>query len=131
MASIFTRIVRGELPAHKVAEDDQHLAFLDIQPLVLGHTLVVPKRELDYYFDLDDSELAELNVFAKGVAATIQRVVPCVRVGVAVIGLEVPHVHLHLVPLNTMDDINFGRAKLSPSREELGKLAQKLRLAYV
>lgn len=127
MASIFTKIIRREIPGHIVYEDDRYIAFLDINPLVLGHTLVVTKQEVDYIFDLDDTTIAGLNVFAKRVAAAIRKSVPCKRIGVAVIGLEVPHTHVHLVPMNTMDDLNFTRKKLSPSKEELSETAEKIR----
>ena len=113
MASVFTRIVKGEIPSYKVAEDDEFFAFLDINPLVKGHTLVVPKQEADYIFDLDNESLARMIVFAKKVAVGIRNAVPCLRVGIAVIGLEVPHAHIHLVPLNTMSDINFSMPKLT------------------
>jgi histidine triad (HIT) family protein len=127
MASIFTRIVNREIPAYIVAEDERYLAFLDINPLVTGHVLVIPKKEVDYIFDLDDDTLADLNVFAKKVAGAIRKAIPCQRVGVAVIGLEVPHAHVHLVPLNTMGDINFSRPKLTPSKEALAETAEKIR----
>jgi len=130
MASIFTRIINREIPAYIVAEDDQYIAFLDINPLVIGHTLVVPKKEVDYIFDLDDTTLAGLNVFAKKVALAIGKAVPCVRVGVAVIGLEVPHTHIHLVPMNSMSDINFSRPKLSPSKEILASTAEKIKSGF-
>lgn len=129
MASIFSKIVTGEIPAHKVAEDDAYLAFLDINPLVEGHVLVVPKQETDYLFDLDDAQYTGLHLFAKKVALGLKKAIPCIRVGTAVIGLEVPHVHIHLVPLNGMDDINFSRPKLNPSREELAATAGKIRQA--
>ena len=130
MASIFTRIIKREIPAHIVAEDEKHIAFLDIQPLVRGHVLVVPKREVDYYFALENEELAALNAFAKRVADAIYMQVPCLRVGIAVIGLEVPHVHMHLVPLNSVGDINFSKPKLSPSREELAETADLISTAF-
>lgn len=126
MASIFTRIIKREIPGHIVAEDDQFIAFLDINPLVKGHTLVVPKKEVDYLFDLDDETLASMNVFSKKVARGIEKVVPCLRVGVCVIGLEVPHAHVHLIPLNSMGDINFSRPKLKLSNEELASIAEKI-----
>lgn len=129
MPSIFTRIINREIPGHILAEDDRHIAFLDINPLVVGHSLIVPKREVDYIFDLENNELANLNVFAKKIAKAIERAVPCLRIGVAIIGLEVPHTHIHLVPLNTMDDINFARPKLNPSEDELSAVAQKIRKA--
>jgi len=129
MASIFTKIVQGEIPAHKVAETGKYLAFLDVNPLVEGHVLVIPKKEVDYLFDLEDEEYAELMLFAKIVAGGIKKVIPCKRVGVAVIGLEVPHVHVHLVPLNQMNDINFSRPKLHPSPDELAATAKKIQEA--
>jgi histidine triad (HIT) family protein len=129
MASIFTRIINREIPGYIVAEDERYIAFLDINPLVLGHTLVVPKQEIDFIFDLDDDTLAGLNVFAKKVAHAIKKAVPCKRIGVAVIGLEVPHTHVHLVPMNSMGDLNFTRAKLSPSKEDLQEVATKIKNA--
>ena len=129
MPSLFTKIINREIPGHIVAEDDRYLAFLDINPLVMGHTLVVPKKEVDYIFDLDDDTLAGLHLFAKKVALAIGKSFPCLRVGVAVIGLEVPHTHVHLVPMNAMDDINFSRKKLKPSKEELAAAAEKIRKA--
>jgi histidine triad (HIT) family protein len=130
MPSLFTRIVQGEIPAHKVAETQLCLAFLDINPLVKGHTLVIPKQEVDYVFDIDDHLLAELMLFAKKVAKAVQSSVPCKRVGVAVIGLEVPHAHVHLVPLNAIGDINFSKPKLNPTKEELIQTADAIRTAY-
>lgn len=127
MASIFSKIISREIPGYIVAEDDKYIAFLDINPLVHGHVLVVPKQETDYIFDLDDELLGGLMVFAKKVAAAIKRSVPCIRIGVAVIGLEVPHTHVHLVPLNTMNDINFMQPKISPSKEELAAMQEKIR----
>lgn len=130
MASIFSRIINREIPGHIVAEDDRFIAFLDIMPLVMGHTLVVPKKEVDYIFDLDDDALAGLHLFAKRVAAAVKKSVPCQRIGVAVIGLEVPHVHVHLVPMNTMSDINFSKPKLQPTKEELSQVAEKIKKAF-
>jgi len=130
MASIFSRIIAGEIPCHKVAETESCIAFMDIAPLALGHVLVVPKTEVDRYFDLGDGELSELNVFAKKVAVAIEEVVPCKRVGVAVIGLEVPHAHVHLIPLNSVSDINFEREKLEVTAEELAVVAEKISRAY-
>lgn len=127
MASLFSKIVAGEIPAHKVAEDESFLAFLDINPLVEGHVLVIPKKEEDYIFDLDDDTYNGLHAFAKRVAIAIRKAIPCKRVGVAVIGLEIPHVHIHLIPMNQMDDINFSRPKLQPSGEELKATAEKIR----
>jgi len=123
MATIFSRIIQGEIPCHKVAENEKFIAFLDITPVAKGHTLVVPKMEVDYFFDLDNDLLAEINLFAKEVAAKLQRTVPCRRIGVAIIGLEVPHAHVHLIPLNTMADINFSGERLKMSTEELAALA--------
>lgn len=125
MATIFSKIVSGEIPAYKVAEDERFLAFLDIFPLAEGHTLVVPKSEIDYIFDIDDQMLADMMVFAKKVARAIGGVVPCCRVGVAVLGLEVPHAHIHLIPINHVSDIDFSRPKLKlePGRfEEIRKM---------
>jgi histidine triad (HIT) family protein len=129
MASIFSRIVAGELPCHKVAENEMFLAFLDIQPLALGHVLVIPKLEVDRFFDLPEDVLAAINPFAREVALKIERAVPCQRVGVAVIGLEVPHAHMHLVPLQTVADINFERPKLTVASEALAQLADRIRTA--
>ena len=130
MASLFSRIIARELPAQIIAEDEQYIAFLDIMPLVKGHVLVVPKKETDYIFDLDDTTLSGLNVFAKKVAKAIDKTIKCTRVGVAVIGLEVPHVHIHLVPLRTMDDINFNRPKLKLSKEELAEIGETIRKGF-
>jgi histidine triad (HIT) family protein len=131
MASIFTRIINREIPGYIVAEDDHYIAFLDINPLVVGHTLVVPKKEVDFIFDLDDQTLAGLNLFAKKVAQAIRKSIACRRVGVAVIGLEVPHTHIHLVPMNSMDDLNFTRPKLNPAKEELAAALEKIKKALV
>ncbi|WP_162419388.1 HIT family protein [Cyclobacterium roseum] len=130
MPSIFTKLINREIPGHIVAEDDQHIAFLDIMPLVKGHVLVVPKKEVDYIYDLDDSLYTSLHLFAKKVAKAQERVIPCTRIGVAVIGLEVPHVHIHLVPLKTMDDINFSRPKLKLSSEELEEIANSIKAEF-
>jgi histidine triad (HIT) family protein len=126
MASIFTRIINREISAHIITEDDRFIAFLDVMPLVEGHVLVVPKQEVDYIFDLDDKTLADMMVFAKKVAMAIKKTISCKRIGVAVIGLEVPHTHVHLVPMNSMGDINFSRPKLSPSKDELEKVAKAI-----
>ncbi len=126
MATLFSRIVTGEIPAYKVAETDNYLAFLDINPLVEGHVLVIPKKEVDYIFDLDDKTYIDLNVFAKKVAEGLKKAVPCKRIGVAVIGLEVPHVHIHLVPMNSIADLNFTRQKLNPTKEELQHVQRKI-----
>lgn len=127
MASIFSKIVAGEIPCYKILEDDKHLAFLDVFPLVKGHVLVIPKQEVDYYFDLDDDAITALNLFAKKVALALKKAVPCLRVGVAVVGLEVPHVHIHLVPLNQMGDINFSNPKQKFSSEEMEAIAANIR----
>ncbi|MBT1685645.1 HIT family protein [Dawidia soli] len=130
MASIFTRIINREIPGHIVAEDDGYIAFLDINPLVMGHTLVVPKKEVDYIFELDDKTFTGLHLFSKKVAAAIERAVPCLRIGIAVVGLEVPHTHVHLIPMNTMGDVNFSREKLKPTQEQLAEVAERIRTAY-
>ena len=127
MATIFTKIINGEIPCYKVAENTDYFAFLDINPLREGHTLVVPKKEIDYVFDLDDNQLAGLILFSKKVAAAIKRVIPCNRIGIAILGLEVPHVHVHLVPMDTMEDINFKNPKLEFSPEEFRATAEKIR----
>jgi histidine triad (HIT) family protein len=123
MSTLFSKIVKGEIPCHKVAENDQYLAFLDIMPLVKGHVLVIPKREEDYIFDLEDEELAAMMVFAKNVARKMKKVLPCRKIGVTVIGLEVPHAHIHLIPINGIADMDFSRKKLSFSAEELSETA--------
>jgi histidine triad (HIT) family protein len=127
MASIFTRIINREIPGYIIAEDENYIAFLDISPLVLGHTLVVPKKEVDYIFELENESLAGLMVFAKKVAIAVKKAVPCKRIGVSVIGLEVPHTHVHLVPMNSADDVNFTRSKLSPSKEALAEVAEAIK----
>lgn len=126
MASIFSRIVAGEIPCYKVAEDEKYFAFLDINPVAKGHTLVIPKHEVDYIFDLDDEEYAGLMAFAKKVAAAMRKVMPCKRIGVAVLGMEVPHTHVHLVPLNKESDMNFFKEKLSLPAEEMAEIARKI-----
>lgn len=126
MASIFTKIINGEIPCYKIAEDEHHLAFLDVKPLVKGHTLVIPKKEVDLIFDLDTEEFKNLWVFAQKVAKKVGANVPCVRVGVAVIGLEVPHAHIHLVPLQNMEDINFSNPRLTLSPEEYQEIQNKI-----
>lgn len=126
MATIFTKIIKGEIPCYRIAEDDNFFAFLDINPLHEGHTLVVTKLETDYIFDLDDKTFSGLMLFSKKVAAAIEKAVPCKRIGVAIVGLEVPHVHVHLIPMNTMDDINFTRPKLKFSQEEFKAVAVKI-----
>ena len=126
MASIFTRIINGEIPCYKVAGDDRYFAFLDINPLRAGHTLVVTRQETDYIFDLDDDLVSGLFVFSKKVAKALKIVFPCDRIGVAVVGLEVPHVHVHLVPMDTMEDLNFRNPKLKFSPEEFSIMAKKI-----
>lgn len=127
MASIFTRIVQGEIPAHRIAETEDYLAFLDITPLREGHTLVIPKKEVDYIFDLDEEAYVGLQLFAKIVAEAVKKAIPCKKVGVAVIGLEVPHCHIHLVPIDEIGDINFQKEKLKPSQAELAATAALIR----
>jgi histidine triad (HIT) family protein len=129
MASIFTRIIQGEIPCYKIAESEKFFAFLDINPLARGHTLVIPKKETDYYFDLEDDLLAEMQVFSKKIALAIDSVVECERVGVVVLGLEVPHAHIHLIPINSLYDIEFSRPKLKLSPEEFEEIAEKIRSA--
>jgi histidine triad (HIT) family protein len=126
MSSIFTRIINGEIPCYRVAEDEAHIAFLDIQPVAPGHVLVVPKKEVDYIFDLNSSDYRALWAFAHKVATGLRLAVPCLKVGISVIGLEVPHTHIHLVPINSIGDINFSKPKLSPDPEELELLRQKI-----
>jgi histidine triad (HIT) family protein len=126
MATIFTKIIRGEIPCYKIAENENYFAFLDINPLKAGHTLVVPRQETDYMFDLEDDQLAGMIVFSKKVAAAIKAAIPCNRIGVAVLGLEVPHAHIHLVPMDTMDDVNFRNPKLKFSAEEFKEIAAKI-----
>lgn len=127
MGSIFTKIINREIPGHILAENEDFIAFLDINPLVEGHCLVVPKQEVDYVFDMDDESLAALHIFSKKIALAIKKAIPCLRVGVAVVGLEVPHTHVHLVPLNSMNDINFTQPKLRLTEEELKKTADTIR----
>lgn len=127
MATIFTKIIRGEIPGYKIAEDEKYYAFLDINPLAEGHTLVVPKKEVDYIFDLDEQDLAGLMVFARKVARRIREAVPCERIGVAVIGLDVPHAHIHLVPINEGGDLDFSRPKLKLSPEDFKDIQAKIR----
>ncbi len=126
MATIFSRIIKGEIPCYKIAENDQFFAFLDINPLSMGHTLVVPKRETDYIFSLEDEELAEMSVFAKKVAAAIEKAMPCQRIGVAVIGLEVPHAHIHLIPINKESDMDFRKEHLHLSEEEFLEVQKRI-----
>lgn len=130
MATIFSKIVAGEIPSYKCAENDRFYAFLDINPLVKGHTLVVPKREVDYIFDLSDEEIGAMQVFAKHVALAIQKAFPCIKVGQAVLGLEVPHAHIHLVPMQSEKDLNFSNPKLTLTDEEFRAIAQAIRDNY-
>ena len=127
MATIFSKIINGEIPSHKIAEDEHYYAFLDINPLKKGHTLVVPKEETDYLFDLDDQTLGGMMVFAKRIARAIDRVIKCKRVGVVVLGMEVPHAHIHLIPLDKESDASFTQPKMKLSDEELEEIAEKIR----
>ncbi|WKN45483.1 HIT family protein [Tunicatimonas pelagia] len=129
MPSIFTKIINREIPGHIVAENDHAIAFLDIRPLTKGHTLIVPKQEVDYLFDLDDEAYTRLNLFAKQVAIGIKKVINCQRIATAVIGLEVPHAHIHLIPINSMSDANFSNPKLNLSDEEMAQVATDIRSA--
>ena len=124
--SIFTKIIKGEIPCYKIAEDDRFIAFLDVFPIKKGHTLVVPKAQIDYLFDLDDSLLSDLMIFAKKVAQKMERAISCERIGIAVIGLEVPHAHIHLVPLDTVGDIDFSQPKLQLSAKEMTEIADSI-----
>lgn len=126
MPTIFTKIIRGEIPCYRIAEDDRYFAFLDINPLRAGHTLVITKSETDYIFDLSDDELSGLILFSGKIAKAIKNVIPCARIGVAVIGLEVPHVHIHLVPMDSMEDINFKKPKLQFTPEEFTSIAKQI-----
>jgi len=127
MASIFTRIVHGEIPCYRIAENERFLAFLDVRPLARGHTLVIPKEEVDYFFDLPDADLSAIMVFSRQIAKALGRAVPCVRIGVSVVGLEVPHAHVHLIPLNRIEDMHFGGRTLSFSPEEMEAIAAAIR----
>ena len=127
MASIFSKIITGEIPSYKIAENDHFLAFLDVFPLVHGHVLVVPKKEIDYIFDMEDADLSAMILFAKKVAKAQKMAVPCKRIGVTVIGLEVPHAHIHLVPMNTANDVNFTQPKIKPTAEELAEMVERIK----
>ncbi len=127
MATIFTRIINGEIPCYKIAEDERYFAFLDINPLREGHTLVVPKQETDYIFDLDDDTVAGIMIFSKKVASALKAAIPCVRIGIAILGLEVPHAHIHLVPMNSMEDVNFRNPKLKFTPEQFKATAEKIK----
>lgn len=129
MAGLFARIASGEIPCYKVAENDQFLAFLDISPLQKGHTLVIPKTEIDYIFDIDDKMLGDMMVFSKSVAKKIKASFPCKKVGVAVVGLEVPHAHIHLIPINSIKDMDFGQSKLTLDAQELAAIAETIQKA--
>jgi histidine triad (HIT) family protein len=129
MSTIFSKIISGEIPSYKVAESNEFLAFLDVSPLAEGHVLVIPKKEVDYIFDLDDETYTGLQLFAKIIAEGLKEAIPCKRIGVAVIGLEVPHVHIHLIPMNRVDDLNFARPKLSFNKDEMNATAEKIRAA--
>lgn len=130
MSSIFSKIVAGEIPCFKIAETEEFLAFLDVSPLAKGHTLVIPKKEIDYIFKIEDNTLSELTLFAKKVAKAIEKTIPCKRIGIAVIGLEVPHAHIHLIPINNVSDIDFSRPKLSFAKEKMTEIAEKIRSNY-
>lgn len=127
MSTIFSKIVSGEVPAHVVAETTEFLAFLDVNPLTMGHVLVIPKKEIDYIFDMDEESYFGLTLFAKIVAEAVKKAFPCIKVGMAVIGLEVPHVHIHLIPMNAVSDMNFSKEKLNPTEEELAEAAAKIK----
>ena len=129
MSTIFSRIISGEIPCHKIAEDDRFLCFLDIQPVAKGHSLVIPKDAVDYIFDMDDEALAAMHLFSKRVAKKIKATVPCLKIGIAVVGLEVPHAHIHLIPLNTLGDINFQKERLTFTPDEYAALAAAIREA--
>jgi histidine triad (HIT) family protein len=131
MATIFTRIINGEIPCYKIAEDTDYFAFLDISPLKAGHTLVVPKTETDYIFDLDDKKLGGMMIFSRKIAAAIKLAYPCNRIGVAILGLEVPHAHIHLVPMDSMEDVNFRNPKLKFSPEEFKEIAARISSAVI
>jgi histidine triad (HIT) family protein len=126
MATIFTKIIKGEIPCYKIAENEYYFAFLDINPLRAGHTLVIPKKETDYIFDIDDDQLSGLILFSKKIAAAIKVAFPCNRIGIAILGLEVPHAHIHLIPMDTMEDVNFKNPKLKFSTEEFKEIATKI-----
>lgn len=130
MASIFTRIINGEIPCYKIAEDENYFAFLDISPLAKGHTLIIPKKETDYIFDISDAEHAGLWNFAKRIAKAVEAAVPCKRIGIAVIGLEVPHAHIHLIPMNRVSDMNFANPKLKVEADEMERIAEAIRAKY-
>tara|TARA_B100000029_G_scaffold505933_1_gene587707 strand:+ start:714 stop:1112 length:399 start_codon:yes stop_codon:yes gene_type:complete len=130
MSSIFTRIIKGEIPSYRVAENEEFFAFLDINPLAKGHVLVIPKKEVDYIFDIDDALYSRLFVFAKEVARAIEEVVACERIGVSVVGLEVPHAHIHLIPINNVEDMSFAKARIVMTSEEMNQLAESISSAF-
>lgn len=130
MASIFTKIINGEIPSYKIAETDDYLAFLDVFPLAKGHTLVIPKKEIDYIFNIEDDLYTGLQLFAKKVAKAVEKAIPCKRIGVAVIGLEVPHAHIHLIPINNVEDVNFSRPKLQLEKAEMEEIATRIRAEF-
>ena len=127
MASIFSKIISGEIPAHKIAETQNYLAFLDINPLMTGHTLVVPKSEMDVIYDMDDELFIGLHLFAKAIAKSLHKAIECKRIGFAIIGLEVPHAHIHLIPINSVSDMDFSKSRPKPTDEELANIAEKIR----
>ncbi len=131
MASIFSKIINGEIPCFKIAENEDFLAFLDITPVEKGHTLVVPKKEVDYIFDMDDEEMAQLHIFSKRVAKALEKAVPCLRIGVAVIGLEVPHTHIHLVPLHNIGSLSFTKERIQMSKEEMDNLSKLIKAQFI
>jgi histidine triad (HIT) family protein len=130
MPSIFSKIIAGEIPCYKIAETEEFLAFLDVSPLAIGHTLVIPKKEIDYIFNIEDNTLAGLTLFAKKVAKAIEKAISCKRIGVVVIGLEVPHAHIHLIPINNVSDIDFSKKKLSFSKEQMTETAKKIKSSF-
>jgi histidine triad (HIT) family protein len=130
MSSIFSKIVQGEIPSYKIAEDERHYAFLDINPLQKGHTLVIPKKEVDYIFDLEASELADLQVFAQRVAHAMRKVLPCERIGQTIVGLEVPHAHIHLIPINGVHDMEFSKGSIQLDKNEFELIAEKIASAF-
>lgn len=130
MSTIFTKIINGEIPCHKIAENEHFLAFLDVSPVAKGHTLVIPKKETDYIFDMEDDELAAVHLFAKRVAKALKSVVSCKKIGMAVVGLEVPHAHIHLIPMNTIGDLDFTSERLKLSQEEFAGIAQEVSMAF-
>ncbi len=128
MSSVFSKIISGEIPAYKIAEDDQFLAFLDISPLAKGHTLVITKDEYDYVFDIEDDVIGEYMLFTKKVAKAIKAAIPCIKVGMSVVGLEVPHAHIHLIPINSVSEMNFSKEKLKYADDEMAEIAKKIRV---